>query len=141
MSGGADAFSEMVFETYRALLRDGFCSGEGDAEYRGAPGDDATYRMWERGSLSRWVREIDVLAESDGLLVEHFTEFGGAMLLSVGVDNVYPVALLRRPDGSCYSGSERLPPRYSDRKLREWRARIENDWGETLAAARRRGQV
>jgi hypothetical protein len=138
----ADAFTEQVGQAYRQLLRDGFVTGEEEVEYTGRLDDPpAKLQEWQRTVLRRWFTEVEALATADGLWVECFVQGPSPTLVSVGVDNEYPVAMLGRPDRTRYPESKRLPPRFSEKQLKKWRKRISEDWGDTLTSARKRAGV
>jgi len=79
------------------------------------------------GRDERWVGGIETLARDDGLRTETYKVLDGGMALSV--------VRLVRPDGAPYAESIQREDAADHERLR---TRIEADWGETLADARRR---
>ena len=96
-------------QDYAVLLDDGFVFGHDLAE----------------GNDDRWVGGLETLARADGLRTEAYRVLDGALILSV--------VRLVRPDGRSYE--ESIARADVDERER-LRARIEEDWGETLARAR-----
>jgi hypothetical protein len=98
-------------QDYVVLLQHGFVFGHPFAE----------------GNDERWVGGIETLARVDNLRTEAFQVLDGGGVLSV--------VRLVRPDGTSYEENIRREDVEDRERLR---ARIESDWGETLADARRR---
>src|SRR5919202_6634613 len=98
-------------QDYATLLADGFVFGHDLAD----------------GNDDRWVGGIETLARADGLRTEAYQVLDGALILSV--------VRLVRPDGSSYEESIERRDAAERERLR---ARIEEDWGDVLRAARGR---
>ena len=79
------------------------------------------------GNDERWIGGVETLARVDNLRTESFQVLDGGGVLSV--------VRLVRPDGRPYEESIRFADVHERERLR---ARIDADWGEMLADARRR---